>query len=148
MGKTIAKQAGIAVLESALRSVMPELLKTIEGINAQIHLLRGEMGERFAALEERIAKMEDRFIKVEDRIRLVERSVDQLRVEFNQELSDRTERLVAVMNELGQRITRVDQRLEDYTEFSRLNANKIDLWVERLVTVEQAQKNSSRRRAG
>jgi len=147
MGKALAKKAGVAALETTLRAAMPELLQSLENLQGDIRQLRLAMDAQFAKVDDRFTRIDERFTKIEDRLLQVERATDQLRLEFKEELNDRAERLLAVMNELSHRITRVDQRLEDYQEFSRINSQKMDNWLERLVSVERAQQ-PRRRRAG
>lgn len=133
MGKALAKKAGVAAIETTLRAVMPELAHTLESMQADLRQFRASVDQRFE-------KLDDRFERIEQRLSQLERANDQLRLELKEGLNDQYERLLAVINDLGQRITRVDQKLEDYTEFTRMHSSKLDVWLERLVTVEQQAK--------
>ena len=139
MGKVLAKKAGVAAIETTLRAAMPELARTLEAIQADLRQFRASVDERFA-------KFDERFERIEQRLLQLERGEERLRLEFREGLNDQFERLLTVLNELGQRITRVDQKLEDYTEFTRMTSSKLDGWLERLVVVERGQ-GTKRRRA-
>jgi hypothetical protein len=57
------------------------------------------------------------------------------------------ERTHEVINELGLRINSVGVKVDTFMEFARRDAAKVDMYLERLVRVEEAQKHR-RRRAG
>jgi uncharacterized coiled-coil DUF342 family protein len=119
MPKELTKKAGISAAEGVLRSLMPELLGQMDAIRQDIRAMRMEMQEEF---------------------RDVDRRVEQLKTE----MYDKFEQSRDVINEVGQRIARLEGRIQGYFETARNQNNKIDGWIERIVKVETLQ--SSRRR--
>jgi len=115
MGKALARKVGVAAIETTLHAAMPELIKRLDSLQS--------------SMDQRFARMDERFSKVEERLLQVERSQDQLLLQVKEELADRNERLIAVMNELGQRISRVEGALEAYSRI--VNAQFASLAVAR-----------------
>jgi hypothetical protein len=65
--------------------------------------------------------------------------------EFRTAVDTKFERTQELINELGLCINTVGTRLDTYFEFARRDSAKMDLWLEWLVQVEEAQKSRSRR---
>lgn len=121
MAKEMTKKAGISAAESVLRSLMPELLGQLDAIRQDLRAMRSEMQEEF---------------------RDVDRRIEQLK----SEMYDKFEQSRDVVNEVGQRVAKLDGRIDGYFETARNQNNKIDGWIERIVKVEMMQ-NSKRRKA-
>lgn len=142
MGKALAQKAGVAALETTLRAGMPELIRTLESIQSEARQFR-------AYVEARFDKMDSRFERLEERLAQVERNGDQIRLDFKDQFADFYERLLTAINEVSHRVTRADQKLEDYSEFTRLASAKIHDFLERVVRLEAAyQAPAKKRRAG
>ena len=142
MGKALAQKAGVAALETTLRAGMPELIRTLESIQSEARQFR-------AYVEARFDKVDSRFERIEERLAQVERNGDQIRLEFKDQFADFYERLLTAINEVSHRVTRADQKLEDYSEFTRLASAKIHDFLERVVRLEAAyQAPAKKRRAG
>ncbi|HEY8668200.1 MAG TPA: hypothetical protein VIL86_16245 [Tepidisphaeraceae bacterium] len=75
-------------------------------------------------------------------IRNLDHKVDELR----REMYDRFEQTREVINELGQRIARVEGKLDSHRSAIDRQTDKMDDWIERVVKVEMTQ-NARRRRA-
>ena len=149
MGKALAQKAGIAAVESTLRAAMPELVRTLESIQSQISDLRTRMDARFDKVEARFERVDARFERIEERLAQVERGPDQIRLEFREQFADFYERLLTAINEVSHRVTRADQKLDDYSEFTRLASSQVHELLERVVRVEAAQQPApKKRRAG
>lgn len=142
MGKALAQKAGMAALETTLRAGMPELIRAIESLQSEVQKLQTRMDARFD-------KVDSRFERMEERLSQVERNGDQIRLEFKDQFADFYERLLTAINEVSHRVTRADQKLEDYSEFTRLASAKIHDFLERVVRLEAAyQAPAKKRRAG
>jgi chromosome segregation ATPase len=142
MGKALAQKAGIAALETTLRAGMPDLIRAVESIQSEVRQLQTRMDAHFD-------KVDSRFERIEERLSQVERSSDQIRLEFKDQFADFYERLLTAINEVSHRVTRADQKLEDYSEFTRLASAKIHDFLERVVRLEAAyQSPPKKRRAG
>jgi uncharacterized coiled-coil DUF342 family protein len=122
MAKELTKMAGTSAAEGVLRSLMPELLGQLDAIRQDIRSMRSEMQEGF---------------------RDVDRRIEQLK----SEMYDKFEQTRDVVNEVGQRVAKLEGRIDSYFETARNPNNKIDGWTERIVKVETMQ-NSRRRKAG
>lgn len=120
MSKTLVKKAGVAAAEQALRSMMPELQQFLQNIDDRIVRLETKMEHRFAQMDQRFDELK--------------REVD---VKFEQTRD--------LINELGLKINTVGTRLEAYTDFTKTNSVKLDVWLERLVKVEMNQAVRRRR---
>jgi hypothetical protein len=136
MGKALAQKVSLAAIETTLQAAMPELLKRLDGLHKS-------MDERFTSvqksMDERFDKVDQRFVRIEERLLHVERAQDQSLMQIKEEIADRHERLVAVMSELGQRISRVEGALDAYSRI--VNTQVATLTLPR-------QGTSKRRRAG
>jgi chromosome segregation ATPase len=142
MGKALAQKAGIAALETTLRAGMPDLIRAVESLQSEVRQLQTRMDAGFD-------KVDSRFERIEERLSQVERSSDQIRLEFKDQFADFYERLLTAINEVSHRVTRADQKLEDYSEFTRLASAKIHDFLERVVRLEAAyQSPPKKRRAG
>lgn len=119
MGKEMTKKAGLSAAEGVLRSLMPELLQQLDALRQDIRGLRTEMHDEF---------------------RDVDRRLEQLKTD----MYDKFEQTRDVINEVGQRISKLEGRIDGYFQTARNQNNKIDGWIERIVKVEMMQ--SSRRR--
>jgi chromosome segregation ATPase len=149
MGKALAQKAGMAALETRLRAGMPDLIRTMEAIRAELHQFRKDVDARFDKVDARFDKVDARFERIEERLTQVERGPDQVRLEFREQFADFYVRLLTAINEVSHRITRADQKLEDYSEFTRLASSKIHDFLERVVRLEASQQASpKKRRAG
>jgi chromosome segregation ATPase len=149
MGKALAQKAGIAALETTLRAGMPELIRAVESLQSEVRQLRTTMDARFDKVDARFDKVDARFERLEERMAQVERSGDQIRLEFKEQFADFYERLLTAINEVSHRVTRADQKLEDYSEFTRLASARIHDFLERVVRLEAAyQSPPKKRRAG
>lgn len=91
MAREVVKKAGAAAVETTLRSVMPGLEQILSSIQADLRSLRVEM---------------------HDEIRALDAKVDNLR----KEMLDRFEVTLNTINEVSHRVTRLDGKLEGYTE--------------------------------
>ena len=122
MAKELTKKAGISAAEGVLRSLMPELLGQLDVIRQDIRGLRSEVHEGFREMDRRFEQLKS-------------------------EMYDKFEQSRDVVNEVGQRIAKLEGRIEGYFETARNQNNKIDGWIERIVKVEMMQ-NSRGRKAG
>lgn len=149
MGKALAQKAGVAALETTLRAGMPELIRQLEKMQAADERFREYAESKFERLEARFDRIDSRFERLEERISQVERGSDQIRLEFKEQFADFYERLLNAINEVSHRVTRADQKLEDYSEFTRLASAKIHDFLERVIRLEAAyQSPAKKRRAG
>lgn len=136
-------------METTLRAGMPDLIRTLETLQSQIHQLQVRMDARFDKVDARFDKVDSRFERMEERLAQVERIGEQIRLEFKEQFADFYERLLNAINEVSHRVTRADQKLEDYSEFTRLASAKIHDFLERVVRLEAAyQAPPKKRRAG
>src|ERR1043165_6245230 len=101
MAKELAKKAGISAAEGLLRSLMPELLGQLDAIRQDIRAMRSEMQEEF---------------------RDVDRRIEQSKTEMYEKFAQTRD----VMNEIGQRIAKLEGRIDGYFETARNQSNKID----------------------
>ena len=101
MAKETMKAIVIAAAETALKALMPHLQDTLSSVRDEVRTLR----ERIETVE---AKLGTRIDESEDKIEL---KIDALR----QEMFDRFEATRDTINELAQRISRVDGALEAYS---------------------------------
>ena len=76
-------------------------------------------------------------------IRHLDIKVDQLR----QDMYDKFEQTRDVINELGQRIARVEGKLDAFSGSMDRQTQKMDQWIERLVRVEMTQNARRGKRA-
>src|SRR5437868_13088561 len=114
MAKELTKKAGISAAESVLRSLMPELLGQLDAIRQDIRGMRSEMQEEFRDMDRRIEQLKT-------------------------EMYDKFEQSRDVVNEVGQRIAKLDGRIDGYVETARNRHNKIDGWIERMLKAEMMQ---------
>ena len=91
MGKMVLKKAGAAATQSVVRDLLPFLDERFIAIAKQIESLQQDLGA-------------------------VDAKVDSLR----EEMLDRFERQLATVNEVSHRITRLDGKLEGFTEAMRI----------------------------
>jgi hypothetical protein len=122
MAKELIKAAGKAALESTLQQLLPTLLKRFDELQQQMTNLVKHVDEKFERTNEEISKLR--------------RDAD---VKF--------ERTQEVINELGLRINTTATKVDTFLEFVRRDSAKVDMYMERLVRVEEEQKHR-RRRAG
>jgi hypothetical protein len=73
-------------------------------------------------------------------------SLRQKVVDLKRQMLDRFEQTRDVINELGQRIARVEGKLEAYVETIRGQTQTMEKWIERVVQVEMVQ-NVRRKKA-
>ena len=132
--KDVLKSAGMGAVEKALQSFLPEIMARLDVLQQQIGDLRREIGEVRKEVGDLRKDMTDLRREATAEITEFRAAVD-AKFEKNQEL----------INELGLRINTVGTRLDTYFEFARRDSAKMDLWLERLVRVEEAQKSRSRR---
>ena len=129
--------AGKAGLEQLVRSMIPELVERMDALAKQMEHLQ----ERFGAVEKRI----------DSKAAELQQSFDARLHELEIKMYDRFESTRDVINEVAQRITKLDARLDAYVEIARnqasLNQNLIERLV-RLETVGSSPVRPSRRRAG
>jgi uncharacterized protein YdcH (DUF465 family) len=149
MGKALAQKAGVAAIETTLRAGMPDLIRTLESIQAHARQFRTSVESRFDKLDARFDKMDVRFERLEGRLSQADRGSDQIRLEFKDQFAYFYERLLTAINQVSHRVTRADQRLQDYSEFTRLASASIHDFLERVVRLETAyQAPAKKRRAG
>jgi chromosome segregation ATPase len=122
--KSIATKAAAAAVERTLKVAMPELYKRLDRIDDRTSGL-SELHKRLERIDERIGGLDRELFGVRE---LVESRFEQLR---------------DAVNELGQRMARVEGRLEEVVrgmeqQGERLNrqSDKMDQWIERLVRLE------------
>ena len=96
MGKMVLKKAGAAATQSMLRDLLPFF------------------DERFSSIAKQIET-------IQHDIRAVDAKVDSL----GDEMLDRFERQVSVVNEVSHRITRLDGKLEGFTEAMRITTEPV-----------------------
>jgi hypothetical protein len=87
MSKQTVKKAGVAAFEGTLRALTPDMQQLFETLVRQMGEVRGDV----RGLENRI-----------------DRAVDQLKLEFQQQLGAAREQLVSLNNELHQRIAHME----------------------------------------
>ena len=105
MAREIVKKAGAAAVESALRSAMPWLEDNFTALKSDLRTLRQEFRDEIRALRQ----------EFHNEIRALDAKVDALR----EEMLERFERHLHTMNEVSHRVTRLDGKLEGYTEAMR-----------------------------
>jgi hypothetical protein len=86
--------------------------------------------------------LQDTLRAVRDDIHHLDIKLDQLK----QEMYDRFEQTRDVINELGQRIARVEGKLEGFINAIERQSDKMDKWIERVMKVEMLQ-GTRRRKA-
>jgi hypothetical protein len=118
MAKEMATAAGKAALEKLLEQLLPSLHKRFDSIENHISGVRQDVPDLRRDMDARFKEVDGKF-----------------------------ERTQEVINELGLRINTVGTRVDTFLEFLRRDSAKVDLYLERLVRVEEAQK-TRRRRAG
>lgn len=129
MARETLKKAGSAATEAAARVLMPWFDDAVKAIREDIRTLRVDMQGDLRKLRE---EMQDDLRKLREdtqgdlrklreemhtEIRTLDVKVDDLRTE----VVDRSERLLATVNEVSHRVTRLDGRLEGHVEALRLN---------------------------
>src|SRR4051794_7137329 len=92
--RDIVKTAGRAATEAALRAAMPDLLKQVAHLQTLIE-----------GFDTRLAQLE--------------RAVDTRIVQVEQKIDDRFNRLLDAINQLHERIMRVEAKVDAYTDISR-----------------------------
>lgn len=112
--------------------------QAIEDVRFEIRELRDTMNRGFD-------RMEARLNRLASGTRRLDASVCRTYLSFGESVRPQRERLAAALSDLRRRMTRLEQHLEDYAELTRINAQKIDNWVERLITVETVTKSRRRR---
>jgi hypothetical protein len=122
MAKEIIKAAGRAAMESTLQQFLPTLLKRFDDLQQQMIDMRKHMDEKFEKTDEEISKL-------------------------RKDMDLKFERTHEVINELGLRINTTATKVDTFLEFVRRDSAKVDMYMERLVRVEEGQKHR-RRRAG
>src|SRR4051812_30608463 len=95
-----------------------------------------------SVLESMMPQLIQRLDAIQNDIRHLDTKVDSLR----DEMYDRFDQQRDVINELGQRMARVEGQLELFNNTVERQSNKMDQWIERLVKIEMTQ-GSRRRRA-
>jgi CII-binding regulator of phage lambda lysogenization HflD len=131
MGKEIAKQAGLSAAEGMLQALLPQLLQRLDSIEAK-------MDRRFSDLEKRINQMDQRLHELDQK-------VESLRVELKDELNNKTDILRDVINELGQRISRFEGKVEVLASSIQHSDRRMETWIERTVRIEMNQSPRRRR---
>jgi ABC-type phosphate transport system auxiliary subunit len=84
------------------------------------------------ALHSIMPQLIERLDRIQLDVRQVDAKVDQLR----QEMYDKFEQSRDLSNELGQRIARMEGKLDAFTAAVHRQSSKMDEWIERLVRVE------------
>jgi hypothetical protein len=79
-----------------------------------------------------LPKMSTQLDRIENDLRLMDVKIDSLR----QEMYDRFEQTRDVINELGQRMSRVEGQLDLVVKTADRQSTKMDQWIERLVRLE------------
>lgn len=102
MGKEIAKKAGVAGVEAGIRAVMPWWDEALKTVRDEVRTLRDDLLRELRATRE----------EFHTEIRTLDAKVDNLR----QELVDKAEQHRELVNEVSHRVTRLDGKLEGYTE--------------------------------
>jgi uncharacterized protein YoxC len=77
-------------------------------------------------------------------IRHLDAKVDNLR----QEMDHRFEQTRDVINEVGQRVARLEGRMDGFARAVERQSDKMESWIERLVQVEMTQDGRRKKRAG
>jgi hypothetical protein len=96
------------------------------------------------ALQSVMPQLIERLDRIQLDIRQIDAKVDQLR----QDMYDKFEQARDVSNELGQRIARMEGKLDVFTDAVHRQSNKMDEWIERLVRVEMTHTARRGKRAG
>ncbi|HSH95659.1 MAG TPA: hypothetical protein VK968_16055 [Roseimicrobium sp.] len=109
MSKEVAKKAASAAMESTLLSLLPSIQENLSALRSDIKAMRGDVDRVDAKIEGLQEQMLDRFERTRDTI-----------------------------NELGQRIARVEGKLDAFFETLKSQSGRMDNWLERLVKVEVA----------
>jgi hypothetical protein len=118
MGKITLGKAGRAAASSILRELIPEIDVRLQAIERRLDAIQADM-------------------------RAGEAKFDNLR----DEMLSRFDQQRDVINELGERIARLDGRLDGFMTSVHRQSDKMDQWIERLVKIEMTQA-SRKRRAG
>ena len=113
MPRETARKAGAAALETTLRAAMPGLEQILASIQADIRTGREEVRSEIRSLRD----------EMRTEIRTLDAKVDNLR----QEMLDRFEAMLNTVNEVSHRVTRLDGKLEGYTEAMGLRLTMTDI---------------------
>jgi chromosome segregation ATPase len=100
----------------------------------------GAMQRAFEAI---VPELFQRLDRIDDRIAALDRDVHALR----EEMSSRFEQARDVMNELGQRLSRVEGQIDLIVTSVNRQSDKMDQWIERLVRIEMTRDSRKGKRA-
>jgi chaperonin cofactor prefoldin len=124
--REVAKKAGSAAVERTIESLMPELFR-------------------------RLDRIDERFARIDERFGAIDRELYGLRQHMDAQFDQQRD----VINELGQRMARVEGRLDELirsidrqSERVDKQTDKMDQWIERLVRIESTQEVRRGKRAG
>lgn len=87
------------------------------------------------ALQSLMPALLQRLDRLDESIGAIDREFHGLR----EHIDDRYDQLREVMNELGQRMARVEGTIDTFTRSVERQSDKMDKWIERLVRVEMTQ---------
>lgn len=114
---------------------MAKEMATKAAMAAAENLLQGLMPQLLQRLDLLESKMDRRFSETDRHL-----------ANLTQEMQDRFEQTRDVINELGQRIARMEGKLEAYMDTMRMQTQTMEKWIERVVQVEMMQ-NARRKKA-
>jgi septal ring factor EnvC (AmiA/AmiB activator) len=95
------------------------------------------------AFESVMPELFRRLDQIDQRISGLDRELHGLR----QHMDSRFEQVRDVINELGQRVARIEGKLEGFTSTVDRQSEKMDQWIERLVRIEMTQSPRRGKRA-
>ena len=109
--RSITKKAGAAAVERTAELLLPALFQRLDRIEERIAAFDRSMSERFASVDRELHGMRE-------------------------QMASRFEQAQDVMNELGQRLARVEGQIDLFVQTVNRQSDKMDQWIERLVRLE------------
>lgn len=113
MGKAALTKAGAAATQSLARELLPFIDERFNSLQGQVAQLHDHTQRQIAQLQDQTQRQT---AQLQDQIRVLEGSISSLR----DDVVDRYERQLNLINEVNSRIVRLEGKMEGYMEAMRL----------------------------
>ncbi len=100
------------------------------------------------ALQTFMPTLLDRLNRIDERLAAMDRENHGVVSELREHIDTRYEQIQQSMNQLGERMARVEGTIDPFVNSIERQSNKMDQWIERLVRVEMTQDARRGMRAG
>jgi septal ring factor EnvC (AmiA/AmiB activator) len=100
------------------------------------------------ALQTLMPTLLDHLNKLDERLATMDRECHGQFRELREHIDTRYEQTQQSINQLGERMARVEGTMEAYVNSINRQSDKMDQWIDRLVRVEMTQDTRRRKRAG